>query len=486
MALSMIDNDFRLQLEATLRAELQALTTDLANLDKYRDYYSGDQTLAYGTARFKEMFGDSFQGFRDNWCDVVVDAVNDKLTLTGVQIGRSDAEIAEFADLSNRVWTTLLNNDLDEQQTLHHEGALVEGRSYMIVWPDEELGARVDWQPAQIVTVRYDDLDPRRVLWAVKRWVGQNGQVFANLYRKEGLYKFQETQGAAALVRKQVTALDQKPDSGSAGGWEPREVPGETWPLPNPFNGIVPVLEYFNKSGQSEIFNVIPQQDALNYILLQMMVTGEYQAYNQRGIVSRQSAPVGGWKNGPGEIWHLKPSLDPDGKVIPTEFLDFDASDPGTYVKVVELFLQHIALSSKTPVRYFMQSDRGGRGDAPSGESLKYDDKPLNDKVIKRQVAFGNRHYKLVKLVAQAISPDARNNLPFGEVLWVDPRTEYRMAALTEGLAMFQLGIPLEFIVKKLGFTKEENEEITRLIEEARDSDEGEGGEIEGSEPVTA
>ena len=71
--------------------------------------------------------------------------------------------------------------------------------------------------------------------------------------------------------------------------------------------------------------------------------------------------------------------------------------------------------------------------------------------------------------MAKAISGNNGLLLPYGEVLWVDPRTEYRMAALNEGKAMLELGIPLEFISKTLGFTKDEREEMLRMAEEERE-----------------
>lgn len=53
--------------QALVRAELQALAEEQQELDRLRKYYDGDQPLVYATALFREIFGDAFVGFRDNW-----------------------------------------------------------------------------------------------------------------------------------------------------------------------------------------------------------------------------------------------------------------------------------------------------------------------------------------------------------------------------------------------------------------------------------
>lgn len=55
---------------------------------------------------------------------------------------------------------------------------------------------------------------------------------------------------------------------GWGGGWKPREIADEPWPLPNPL-GVVPVVEIMNRprigmNPISEIDGVIAMQDAIN------------------------------------------------------------------------------------------------------------------------------------------------------------------------------------------------------------------------------
>ncbi len=151
-------------------------------------------------------------------------------------------------------------------------------------------------------------------------------------------------------------------------------------------------------------------------------------------------------------------------------------------MKLIETMLQHVAQTSKTPTRYFYQSDRGGRGDAPSGESLKVEDQPLLDKIEARQKRYGNSWYRVARLVARAAARNFQVDFPIGEPVWKDPQSEYRSVLLEQALQMSELGIPLRFIVKHLGFSREETEELLTLAEQAEQEQEQEGQETTDGE----
>ncbi len=465
MMLSMPDpSNLNTLREAILRSELKALTEETVLMNKYRDYFDGEQSLVYSTEIFKEVFGEAFVGFKDNWCEVVINATNSRLEVTGFNFKDDD----DFTT-ANKIWDVMLLNEIDEQQKDLHEGVLVEGRAFAIVWPDDDLGAVVDWQPGQLCRIFYDPDRRTKALWAVKRWTVETGEVYVTFYTPDAVYKFVDNgagQPPSSDRPSSSSALTEIPGVGYFGSLEERRIEGEMWPLPNPF-GRVPVVEFNNTSYRSEIKGTIPQQDALNKTLLDMMVTSEFQAMHQRVVETMSSAPVGGWKSGPGEVWQFKPSFDSDGNHIPSQFKTFETSDPSSYMQPISMWLQHMALTSSTPVRYFMQSDRGGRGDSPSGDSLLVDDKPLNDKVEDKQKRLGNRWVEVARLVAQALNIDSSSTL-LGETVWKDPRHDYRLSTYVEGQALITIGVPIEFVVTKLGFTPEETQMVLEMVEKAK------------------
>jgi len=429
------------QSRAILRSEAQALAEDLPTFNLYRDYYDGDQLLSYGTDRFKEEFGSSFDGLVSNWCAPVVDAVLDKLEVIGVKIPGAEA-------MSDAIWNILRRNDLDEQQDELHEGVLVESRAYAIIWPDPKLGVRFDWQPAQNVRIKYADDDDRIPVWAMKRWITSSGVSRINLYFADRIEKWHGVDEPSN--RDRFFTPQALPNSGI----EPFIVPGEPWPLPNPL-GEVPVVEFSNRVG-SEIKGVIPLQDGVNYLLTSGFGAAEFNAMKQKVMMTNVDEPKGGWSNNPGRVWHLPSALDPDGKPINSTIGEFSATDLAPYRSYIEMILQQIALTTKTPVRLFFQSDRGGRGDAPSGDALRVDDQPLIDKVQSKQKRLGNSWYRVMGLAAKIVTGDSELVLPPGEMIWQDIQADYRTALLDEAIKMQTLKIPYEFIITKLGLNPDE------------------------------
>ena len=462
---------------ALLRKELDTLQSEATRLEVYQNYYDGDQPLAFSTALFADIFGAAFEGFRDNWMQVIVNAVETKLNLSGIG--------GENRELADRIWEIFKANEIAEESSQLHEGLLIQERSYAIVWPDETIGATVDWQPANLVSVRYDPEKRRTPMWAVKRWVDDEGRILVNVYTDKALYKYIERGTSVSSVRQSTpSARSEIPNAGVAGMFTPRRVQGELWPLPHPFNRV-PVVQFDNKSYQSEISGAIPQQDALNKTLLDMLISGEFQAFPQRYVESMSGAPIGGWKAGAGEVWEFKPGFDSEGKPIRGQFGSFPTSDPSNYIEVVNVWLDHMAYTSFTPSRLFRSVDKGGRGDAPSGQSILIGDKPLNEKVERKQQLLNYRWMDVAKLVAIA---DKRSVDDFrtAEVLWKDPRYDHRLAILEEAAAMVTIGLPFKYVIRQLGLTPKEIEEIERMKDEELDEEHAEAEKKFAREQQTA
>lgn len=453
-------------IQAILRAEGLKLTTDLEDFEKYRDYYEGDQTIVYATDEWKTAFGKQFSEFRDNWCQVVVDAVTERLDLERIRL-RSSSDDTTQDPISNRVWNAFLDNEFEQIQTDLYNYALVESKAYVVVWPDPILGVRIDVNPAQFMRVTYDPNDRRKPKRAFKRWITEEGETRLTLYTDDFIYKYK----LPATQNQLLEPLSNVPTEDT--GFVPR-LPDETgdpaWPLPNPF-GVVPVVEFPNRTGQSEISNVVPVQDLINVTLANMAVSGEFGAFRQRFIVSSNKEPAGGWRNSPGYVWHLQPEVDIEGRPLPTQVGSLEESDPSTYISVVEMLLQHVASITRTPHHMFFLTSKGGsRGDAPSGESLRVAETGLVKKIQSLHRIWGLRWTRVARLAAFALNNfegDISAISSQADITWAHPMAHFRTILLEEGRRMIDdLLLPPEIAWRHIGLSEPQIAEASAYMAE--------------------
>jgi hypothetical protein len=256
-------------------------------------------------------------------------------------------------------------------------------------------------------------------------------------------------------------------------GYEPR-LPAETgdpdWPLPNPF-GEVPVIEFPNRTGTSEIANVVPLQDMLNVTLTNMAVASEYGAFRQRFVVSSNKEPAGGWRNSPGYVWHLQPEVDIEGRPLPTQVGSLDESPPNTYISIVEMYLQHIASTTRTPQHMFFLTSKGGsRGDAPSGESLRVAETGLVKKLQSLHRTWGLKWTRVARLVAYALNNfdgELSSISLQADTTWAHPMAHFRTLLLEEGRQMIaDLHLPPEIAWRHIGLSEPQIKEALAYKEE--------------------
>lgn len=449
-----------------LREETRRLSERIIGMNLYRDYYEGNQNLVYGSAKFQAEVGANFKDFADNWAKVVVNAMANRLHVEGFAINEDlDAERVEELDfeggteeLNRRIWTILARNNYDEMQDELHTGTLVEGRATAIVWPDPVLRVRVDWNPGQNVIVRYND-DNTRVMWAMKRWQTPSGMVRVNLYFPNRVEKYYDLTFLPSKDQDTTEFRERLAEVTSGSGYVVAEPT-----MANPL-GEVPVVEFRNREG-SEIRDVISQQNALNYLMISALNAAGHAGFAQRVMMTNTREPEGGWSNQPGVVWRLPHTYDPDGNPIESKIGEFTPPDLDKFVNIVQEFLRHVASTTGTPMRFFYQSDRGGRGDAASGEALRVDDEPLIDKIEAAQRRFGNRWYEVYRLVAKAASLTSINPFPVGEPYWTDPQARHRTLLLQDAKMMKDLGIPFEFFIERVGFSPLEVKRIMELRQE--------------------
>jgi len=397
--------------------ELKRKTTAYTKLWRY---YEGDHPLVYSAQRLKAVFHNLDARFIENWCAVVVDAVADRINLTGFAVADNEKATGQ---LNHAFARTELGLDSDDA----HLAAFVCGEGYIIVWPNDKGEPDAYYNDPRQCMIHYDSDNPRVPLYAAKWWLTDDDRYRMTLYYPERL-EYYET-AAKAIDVYEYTAF------------KPMETPAAA----NPF-GVVPVF-HLRRSGraiQSELANAIPLQNAVNKLLSDMMVAAEFGAFRQRYVISNMD--LGALKNAPNEIWTIPAN---DGQGEGTQVGEFGQADLGMYLSAIDKLASAIAIITRTPKHYLFQ-----QGGDPSGEALIAMEAPLVRKAgryLERFTATWRRIGAfLLQLQGVTVAPESITPL-FDVVETVNPR----MAAEV-GLLKNQAGVSKQQIQRELGYSDEQ------------------------------
>lgn len=411
-----------LELVEVLEKELSARQVTLQRL---QDYHDGKHRLAFTSQKFREAFGGMFSAFADNWCQLVVDAVEERLNVEGFRYGTDP-------NADTDAWAIWQKNCLDAESQLAHSEALIKGDAYAIVWGDSNGEPKITIESPRDVIVGYAPGNRKHRLAALKRWRTDKGY-HATLFLPDAVYKFKKNEQADG---KWVADIDAN----------------ESWPLANPL-GVVPVVQLTNRAsltsnyGVSEFLTVIPQQDAVNKLLADMLVASEYIAFPQR-YVTGMEIPVDEATGRP-----IKPFDIGLDKLLMAEdpnarFGSLTAGDLSNYVNGIETLVQHIASQTRTPPHYFYLG-----GNFPSGDAIKSAETGLVAKARRKMRFFGEGWEEVMRLAFKVLD-DPRSEITGAETIWADP--EYRSEAeLADALIKRSaIGVPRQQLWEDAGYTQ--------------------------------
>lgn len=383
------------------------LETINSRRDRYAllaQYYAGEHRMAYATEKFRTAFGRLFAAFSDNQCKPVVNAIANKLQVTGFATKGSKDAATDTLGLA--AWDIWQANRMDRRAGEVHREALVAGDAYLIVWPEESWGPRLYPNKATQMCVTYDTERPGTILSAGKVWFDNERRWRMNLYYSDRIEKY------ATMIRGK--------DSGrsfpeNATEFSEFQSPNESWPIENTW-GVVPVFHFANDAdtgaiGVSELACVLPLQDGLNKSIMDMLIAGEFSSLPQRWAtgVEIEIDPVTGqpaeFKAGADRVWHTGA---PDAR-----FGQFDPAGLAPFLDMGKMFQRAIATVSETPLHALMLHE----GEYPSGEALKTAEEPLTTKIGDRQIAWGDVWEDAMALALRMANIEGAQL----ECLWRDP-----------------------------------------------------------------
>ncbi|MFF3210544.1 hypothetical protein ACFYYB_07760 [Streptomyces sp. NPDC002886] len=116
-----------LQMTERLYAKVQRRK---AAAKKWSDAYEGKRPLLFSSPEFSTQTGGLFDEFSDNWCAVVPDATVERLVPIGFRL-----EDGSVDDAAGKAWR---RSECDVEIGLALLEALITGRSYALVWGNDE------------------------------------------------------------------------------------------------------------------------------------------------------------------------------------------------------------------------------------------------------------------------------------------------------------------------------------------------------------
>ncbi|MEV7267072.1 phage portal protein [Micromonospora aurantiaca] len=424
-------------------------------LRKLDAYYEGEQPLRFLALELKQEFGERLAELVINWPEMVADAYEARLDLTGFRFPGSTSNGVDVDEADADVWGIWQDNDMDRQAPQAHLESIALGRSYAIVGARRGLdeGPAVDVPDpfdedtdSPLITVEHPtqcitEQDPRtrQPVSALKRWKDADNVQRATLYLPDSTRHFYR-------ARRWVEADRDKHRL-----------------------GVVPVVPLVNRGrmlkhdGRSEFASVIPIADAANKMATDMMVSGEFHAMPRRWALgmSREDFededgnPVSPFEQIAGRMWaHSKKP----GEVAVGQFPE---SDLAVFHNTIKLLGQLAGQLSGLPPHYTQFT-----GDNPaSADAIRSSEAQMVKRVERKQTGLGADWRRVMAIALRIRDGEAWDKrVRRMKVVWRDASTPTEAQAADAAVKKRQQGITtLRQARIDLGYSPEE---IRRMEEE--------------------
>jgi hypothetical protein len=142
------------------------------------------------------------------------------------------------------------------------------------------------------------------------------------------------------------------------------------------------------------------------------------------------------------------------------KFGEFDAADLRSPVAAVEMIIQHIASTTRTPYHYFLQHG----GQPPSGESLRASETGLVAKAKRKQRHFGESWEEVIQLAGKVIEDAALSVAEGAETHWRDPESRTEAEHVDALVKLASIGVPHEQLWEDAGYSPQQIERFAEMI----------------------
>lgn len=520
----MFSRNFYTPPETARMAYLESLcNSDLdgqAAMVLYRNYYGGEHETELTERQLSFLRNATGDRFRLNQCPNVVEALVDRLEVTGFEVLSSKFKVrgselenpepgtlnpepptpgAGLSDFAGLLWE---ENRMDAGQEEIFRQAAIDHVTYVVLDIDEEGKITFNHNDAYTsrqaggsqegVKLHYASANRRgKPIFATKRWAVQNGpdagyRRYFTVYYPDRIERYYQD--------------DREIDGGRLGevGWKkltPAEGPlSGVWPQPwvdaagQPLG--IPVVEFRN-GRDSELSEVVPIQRALNKAFIDLVAAADHAGF--RILFAAGWSPT---SDG------LPVVLDDSGRVISGNRAlaiepgviayttnpqgRLESVPPGDLAQLIQVLDRHIlsvAQVSRTPITNFQLF-----GQIPSADSQKQLEGGLLAKTKSRQRVYGNAWEDLVYLArrvalgaplyaegavvgyglpAYSAMLQGTEGVKLG-TLWQEAETRVEKEHLESLEIKKRLGVPDEQLYLEMGYSQEQAEHWAAEAEERR------------------
>jgi hypothetical protein len=389
------------------------------------------------------------RGFNINLNRLVVTSISERLRVSGW--GGADGTAA------SEIWQRC---DLDLHSRSAFNEALLLGRSALITWVGDDGHAHVSVESAQQVSVQSDP-GTRAITAACKRWRTKD-TTEAVLFLPDVIQKYRanagSTTGGFNLVSEMGNPVGEVVVS--------QLTNGDRLPL---YWGVTAATEFayperglMGGSVRSEIFDVIPIQQAISVLIQDMLETSRSLARPRRWASGLTLIEVPRVDRVTGE-----PVLGPDGQQIidvttpiregdrimtaedpAARFGSLDGASLDSYQKGVSVLVSQLQAVAALPSHYLGVLTQA----PPSADALRASEAALVARVEEKQLSFGKGLQRMMRTaiaIEQGVDP---SNVDV-QVQWAPADTSSVAQESDAAVKLFSAGLlPRSYALRKLGY----------------------------------
>lgn len=327
-----------------------------------------------------------------NWPRLVVDSLEERLDVEGFRMGGKDR-----AD--DRLWSWWQANRLDEESSLGHIEALVQGSAAVFI------GANEDDESVPLITVESMNsvriqVDPRtgRVLWSVRiyEWDEAGNPMRAAVYRANVTRYYHALRG--------YWSLDRTVEHG----------------IPVPL--VVPLVNrarLADRTGRSEMADVIPITDAACRTLSNLQGAQELLAVPQRYVLGASEGDFVGadgtqkttWEAYLGRFLALENHEAKIGQLA--------GADLRNFTEVINQYARIVSALSGLPPHFLGLST----DNPPSADAIRSSEARLVKRAERRARSFGDSWEQVMRIAMMVVDGEVSENAHRMETIWRDPAT---------------------------------------------------------------